>query len=101
MGASQLEVMASGKGVNPSWKWVAPPGIGDAPQMVYTAFQLAPWSIDGAGDRPAAYLKSYQPPVVANFAMRWQGMPVGGGSVLLTGLYTPTPMASPTSGIFT
>lgn len=82
-------------GWSPSWRWVAPPGIGDAPQHVFTTYALAPISIEGPGDEPAAYLKIVNaPPIIQNFAMRWQGMPVQGGNFLMTGLYTPQPLDS-------
>ena len=93
-------VHAKSGGWLPSWKFVPPPGVGDAPQHVWTTFTLIPLSVDGPGDRPATYFRSLQPPVIANFAMRWQGMPVDGGSMLLTGLYAPQPMQSMNSDIY-
>ena len=87
-------------GYLPSWKWVSPPGVGDAPQHVYSTFTLIPLSVDGPGDRPVTFFRSILPPIWANFAMRWQGMAVDGGSMLLTGLYTPEPMSSMSSDIY-
>lgn len=87
-------------GYLPSWNWVPPPGVGDAPQHVYATFALIPLSVDGAGDRPASYLRSVLPPIIQNFAMRWQGMGVDGGSILMTGLYTPQQMGNPGNDLF-
>jgi hypothetical protein len=98
---SQKQVVhGKDEGWHPSWIWVAPPGIGDAPQHVFATFGLIPFSVDGPGDRPASYLRSYLAPIVQNFAMRYQGMPVDGGSFLMTGLYTPTQMGNPSNDVF-
>lgn len=98
---SQLQrVHGKDGGWHPSWNWVAPPGIGDAPQHVFSTFTLIPFSVDGPGDRPASYLRSYFAPIVQNFAMRYQGMAVDGGSILMTGLYTPEQMGSPANDVF-
>ena len=100
-GAYTLEpVHAKADGFLPSWVFRAPPGIGDAPQHVWSTWSLIPLAVDGPGDRPASYLKWFCPQTVANFAMRWQGMPVDGGSVLLTGLYTPQPMETMSQDIY-
>jgi hypothetical protein len=93
-------VHSKADGYLPSWKWVAPPGIGDALQHVFSTFTLIPFSVDGPGDRPVSFLRSLVPPTVANFAMRWQGMPVNGGSVLMTGLYAPQPLESPSNDVY-
>lgn len=90
----------TGPGPYPTWRFVSPPGVGDAPQHVYTSIQLAPFSIDGPGDRPASYLRSFLAPVLQNFAVTKVGRPVEGGNLLLSGLYTPAPMASPNSVVF-
>jgi hypothetical protein len=81
-------------GYLPSWKFVAPPGVGDAPQHVFSTWTAFPLSLDGPGDKPATYLRIGQQQTIANFAMRWQGIPAAGGNVLMTGLYTPMPMDS-------
>jgi len=95
-GAYQTEsVHAKSDGYLPSWKLVLPPGFGDAPQHVWTTYALAPVSINGPGDVPASYFRTFVPPVWANFAMRFQGMPVEAGDLLMTGLYTPEPLAMP------
>lgn len=78
----------------PSWKFVPPPGYGDAPQHVWATLELIPFSIDGAGDRPVSYLRSFVAPIIQNFQMRFNGMPIEGGNLLLTGLYTPEPLTS-------
>jgi hypothetical protein len=83
------------QGYAPSWKYVPPPGIGDAPQHVWSTFSLIPVSIDGPGDRPAGYLRSYLAPIVQNFRALYNGIPIEGGNFLLTGLYTPQPLTSP------
>jgi hypothetical protein len=93
-------VHAKTDGYLPSWKWKSPPGVGDAPQHVWTTWALIPFSVDGPGDKPATYLRSIQAPVVVNFAMRQQGMAVDGGNMLLTGLYTPQPMGSMNSSVY-
>lgn len=93
-------VHANVAGYLPTWKWVSPPGVGDAPQHVWSTFTLIPLSLDGPGDRPATFFRSILPPIWANFAMRWQGMPVDGGSFLMTGLYTPEPLQSLSNDIY-
>jgi hypothetical protein len=98
--AQQDMVHGKTNGYLPGWHWVPPPGVGDAPQMVYDTFALFPLSVDGPGDRPATYFKSLQAPIIQNFAMRWQGMAVDGGNILMTGLYTPDQMASPSNDVF-
>jgi hypothetical protein len=87
-------------GWHPSWIWVSPPGVGDAPQHVFATFTLIPLSVDGPGDRPASYLRSFLAPIVQNFAMRYQGMAVDGGAFLMTGLYTPQQLGSPSNDVF-
>jgi hypothetical protein len=79
----------------PTWKFVAPPGVGDAPQHVYSTFALIPFDARGPGDNPVTYLRSVNPLQFQNFTIRQNGMPVAGGSLLLTGLYTPSPQNSP------
>lgn len=88
-------------GYHPGWRWVSPPGVGDAPQHIYSTYALFPVAIEGPGDEPATYLKiTNAPPIIQNFAMRWQGIPVGGGNFLMTGLYTPQAMESPSNDQF-
>jgi hypothetical protein len=87
-------------GFEPSWRFKQPPGVGDAPQHVYATQTLAPVSIEGPGDNPASYFRWKVPPVIANFAMRQQGMAVDGGSFLLTGLYVPQPLEMMTGDVF-
>lgn len=96
----QDQVHGKSGGYLPAWLWVPPPGIGDAPQHVYSTFSLYPLSVDGPGDRPASFFRSILPPVIQAFAMRWQGMAVDGGSLLMTGLYTPDQLASPGNDLF-
>lgn len=94
-------VHAKSNGYLPKWSWVAPPGIGDAPQHVWQTYFLAPLDVvKGPGDMPATYFRDWQPPTFANFAMRWQGMAVDGGNLLMTGLYTPQPLESLSNDIF-
>lgn len=101
-GQYQVEpVHSKSDGYLPSWAYRQPPGVGDAPQHVWTTYFLAPVSIDGPGDRPASYLRTIgPPPVIANFAMRWQGMGVDGGNFLMTGLYTPQPLESYSNDVY-
>jgi hypothetical protein len=86
-------VHAKSDGYLPSWKFVAPPGVGDAPQHVWTTYSLIPVSLDGPGDRPASYFRWKVPPLMQPFLMRYQGMAVDGGNFLMTGLYTPEPLS--------
>jgi hypothetical protein len=79
----------------PSWKFVPPPGVGDAPQHVFSTFCLTPQDIRGPGDNPVTFLRTVQPPLWQNFAMRFNGMPVNGGGPQFTGLYAPSPQNSP------
>jgi len=98
---SQVQpVHSKSSGYLPSWVFRAPPGFGDALQHVFATFTLIPFSVDGPGDRPVSYLRSLIPPTIANFAMRQQGMPVDGGSLLMTGLYVPQPLESPSNDIY-
>ena len=101
-GAYQVEpVHPKADGYLPSWKFVMPPGVGDPPQHAWSTYSLAPVSINGPGDSPVTYLRSIGPPLtIANFAMRLQGMPVDGGTFLLTGLYTPQPLGSPSNDVY-
>jgi hypothetical protein len=100
---AQSHVTAHGKadGYIPGWRFVPPPGIGDAPQHPYTTYSLIPFSVEGPGDEPATYFKNVNaPPIIQQFAMRQQGMGVTGGNLLMTGLYTPQPLDSPANDQF-
>ena len=87
-------------GYVPSWRFVQPPGVGDAPQHVFTTFCNIPLDWRGAGDNPASYLRSTCAPIWQNQVLINQGVPVAGGDLLLTGLYTPSPMTSPGNAPF-
>jgi len=91
---------ATGNGYQPSWGFVMPWGVGDAPQHPWGTRWLAPMDNRGPGDNPATFFKSLTKPIIANFAMRWQGMPVTGGSFLMTGLYTPAPLDAMSAAIY-
>jgi hypothetical protein len=93
-------VHAKSDGWLPSWRFKQPPGVGDAPQHVWATFSLYPLDIRGPGDNPVTYLRIGGPPIVANAALRYQGMAVEGGNFLLTGLYTPAPLESMSSGVY-
>jgi len=99
-GSNSQALGANPAGYDPTWKFVAPPGFGDAPQHVFSTFTLIPLDIRGPGDNPFTYLRSFLAPNVQNFAMRYQGMPVQGGNFLFTSLYTPDPMQSPANDLF-
>jgi hypothetical protein len=77
-----------------TWQWHSPPGVGDAPQHVWTTYYLAPVdNIRGPGDMPISYINTARiNPTLWNFAMRQLGMPITGGNILLSGLYTPQPI---------
>ncbi|MDR3449787.1 MAG: hypothetical protein P4M15_08625 [Alphaproteobacteria bacterium] len=93
-------VHADSAGYLPSWKFHAPPGIGDAPQHVWATLALFPLCVDGPGDRPASYFRWKVPPIMANFAMRYQGMAVDGGNLLMTGLYVPDPLQQLSNDVY-
>jgi hypothetical protein len=90
-----IQPPGSSKGYASSWQWHTPPGVGDAPQHVWTTYYLAPVdNVRGPGDLPISFLNTANMrPMIQNFSMRWQGMPVQGGNILLTGLYTPQPIS--------
>ena len=87
-------------GYLPDWKWVAPPGIRNAPQWVWNVFNLIPFSLDGPYDRPFSYLKTLSPSGETAFAMRWQGMAVETGEPIMYGLTDPDPQSSPGNDIY-
>jgi hypothetical protein len=87
-------------GYLPRWKWVAPPGIHDAPQWVWDVYNLIPFSLDGPWERPFSYLKTIGPSGEAAFAMRYQGMAVETGEPLMYGLTEPDPQQSPGNDIY-
>lgn len=100
-GLTQLSTGASqGAGYIPTWGFVAPPGFGDAPQHTYTTYATIPVDTRGTGDNPATMLHSVQAPTYQNQVLINQGQPIQGGNLLLTGLYTPSPMVSPTNAPF-
>ena len=88
------------EGYLPSHKWVAPPGIRNAPQWVYNTLTLVPFSIDGPYDRPFSYLRSLEGSGETAFAMRWQGMAVETGQPIMYGLTEPDPQNSPGNDIY-
>jgi hypothetical protein len=80
----------------PTWKWVAPPGIGDAPQQVWQTYWLAPYSLKGPGDNPADMRRSVQPaPVAVGFNATLFGQPVDGGQYMFRALSLQNPIAPP------
>ena len=87
-------------GFEPAWRYVQPPGVGDAPQHAFATRVLAPVSLDGPGDRPASYFRWKVAPVVAHAAMRMQGMAVDGGGFMMTGLYVPQPLELAANDIY-
>jgi hypothetical protein len=87
-------------GYAPSWGFIMPWGVGDAPQHPWGTRWLAPMDNRGPGDNPATFFRSTLAPVIMNFAMRWQGMPVTGGNLLMTGLYTPAPLDAMSAAIY-
>ncbi len=76
-----------GPGYHSSWKFVAPPGFGDAPQHVFSTFTLIPLSVDGAGDRPRAYLSYLLPQSLQPLNLTDNGMAINSGVIQLRGLY--------------
>ena len=84
-----------GPGYTPQWRWVQPPGVGNAPQHIYDVYALVPVDNRGPGDNPVTFLRIGVEPVIQNFAMRMQGFAVDGGNFLMTGLYTPAPIVAP------
>ena len=87
-------------GYLPKWKFVQPPGVGDAPQWVWDTFSLIPFDLNGPYDAPMAFLKTLQPFGLAPFAMRWQGMAIETGEPLMYGLTEPNPATSPGNDIY-
>ncbi len=85
------------QGYAPQWKHMLPLGLMEfsALASVYDVYALAPVDNRGPGDNPITYLRIGDEPVLQNFAMRMQGIPVQGGNMLMTGLYTPTPIVPP------
>jgi hypothetical protein len=85
------------QGYAPQWKYIAPLGLQDnsALASIYDIYSLFPVDNRGPGDNPITYLQIGCEPVLQNFAMRMQGIPVQGGNMLLTGLYTPDPIVPP------
>jgi hypothetical protein len=91
---NQPLTFAKDAGWKAQWAWHAPPGVGDAPQSVWQTYYLAPVdAMKGPGDLPRSQINTINMnPQIQNFAMRYQGMAVQGGNILLTGLYTPAPI---------
>lgn len=84
----------------PTWKFVAPPGVGDAPQHVYNTFALIPFDICGPGDMPTSYLVSLQKPVVQDQYVNFSGYAINSGGFELSPLWAPEPVASPNNNPF-
>jgi hypothetical protein len=81
---------------SPTWSWVAPPGIGDAPQQVWKTYWLAPYSMKGPGDNPMDMRRSLQPaPVASGFTATLFGQPVDGGQYLFRALSLQNPITPP------
>jgi hypothetical protein len=87
-------------GYAPSWGFIMPWGVGDAPQHPWGTRWLAPMDNRGPGDNTTTFFRTFTPPIIQNFAMRWQGMAVNGGNLLMTGLYTPAPLDAMTAAIY-
>ena len=84
----------------PSWKWVAPPGVGDAPQHVYNTYALLPFNIQGPGDQPIAFLSDYVQPVWLDQHINLWGSPIYSGGFEMSPLWTPEPTANPSNQPF-
>ena len=93
----QQHVLQSGNPYEyaPSWNWVPPPGIGDAPQHVFNTFAIIPFNIEGPGDEPFQFLSHYQPmQVTQHLAVNRSGYPARSGDFALNPLWTPSPQVS-------
>lgn len=79
-----------------TWKWKAPPGIGDAPQQVWSTYWLAPQDFRGPGDVPMGVRACYQPtPSMQPYYATLFGRPVDGGSYLMRQLSANLPILPP------